>query len=61
MTKFTVGEVPIEELSKEQQLKIREKVPNEVNKIVTQHVQQMIYQGKSKEEIDEFLGLNKAL
>lgn len=59
MTKFTVGGVPWEELTEEQQFQARERATKVVSKIVTQHVQSMIDEGKSREEIEKFLGLDK--
>ena len=59
MTKFTVGGVPLEELTEEQQLEVRQKVTNKVSKVVTQHVKNMIDEGKSLEEIKKFLRLYK--
>ncbi len=59
MTKFTVGGVPWEELTEEQRLKARQRATKVVSEIVTQHVQNMIDEGKSLDEIKKFLRIDK--
>lgn len=58
MAKFTVGGVPWEELTEEERQKVKIRATDVVADIVTKHVQHMIDEGKSLEEIKKFLGLD---
>ena len=57
-TKFTVGGVPWEDLTEEKRQAVRKKATDIAAGIVTKHVQSMIDEGKSLDEINKFLGLD---
>jgi len=59
MAKFTVGGIPLEKLTEEQQQEVVQRATKVVAGVVTDHVQHMIDEGKSLEEIKKFLGLDK--
>jgi len=59
MAKFTVGGIPLEQLTEEQQQEVVQRATQVVAGVVTEHVQHMIDEGKSLEEIKKFLGLDK--